>query len=287
MKRILLLFAAAMVALSFTNAIFAQHAIPANTIALNLTPDQWRSDLRYFSTELLKRHKNAFHTMTKDEFDVAVNTLDANIPRLRNEEILVEFLRLIAKVGDGHTSINEQHFMAMGLYPLRFETAQNELYIKFGASAYSEIIGGRVIRIGKMNVKDAWKQVFALSWGDNGNEQSRNGAAALLLTYPTVLYGLNITETNEKVSITVELDGQEKTVEVNAVTDLANFFRSTKVVNEFERSSNPIPLYLKNQNSNFWSEYLRESKTLYVHINQTPNKPNETPAEITKQPFDF
>jgi tetratricopeptide (TPR) repeat protein len=287
MKRMNLLFLVVILFFHVTQEAIAQHGPMANTITLNLTPDQWRSDLRYFASEVPKRHKNAFHTITREQFETAVKTLDSNIPKLKNEEVFVEFIRLIAMIGDGHTSINEQNFMAMGLYPVRFETDQEGLYIKFGASEYSEIIGGRVVKIGKMEVKDAWQRLLELSWGDNGNEQSKNGAAALLLTYPTVLHGLKISETNEKVSITVEKDGQEKTLEVKAVTDLANFFRSARIVNAFDESSNPIPLYLNNQNSNFWSEYLKDKKTLYVHINQTQNKPNETMADFAKKTFDF
>jgi len=266
--------------------VFSQHGPDTNTINLNLTSEQWRSDLRYFADELPKRHKSAFHTMTREQFETAVKALDIAIPKLKNEEVFTAFLKLIAMVGDGHTSINEQNLTAMGVYPIRYETDQDGLYIKFGSAEYAEIIGGRVVKIGNTPIKDAWQRVRELSWGDNGNEQSRNGMAAFLLTSPTVLRGLKLTETSE-ISITVEINGHEKTMEIKAVTDLANFFRGTKIYNAYDKSSNPIPLYLKNQNSNFWSEYIKETRILYVHINQTQNKPNETMAEFAKKTFDF
>ncbi len=34
--------------------------------------EDWRRDLRYFATELPKRHKNLFHSVSRAEFDRAV-----------------------------------------------------------------------------------------------------------------------------------------------------------------------------------------------------------------------
>jgi hypothetical protein len=50
----------------------------------HLTSEQWRQDLRYLATELAKRHKNAFHQVSREQFEKAVNELDARIPTLKD-----------------------------------------------------------------------------------------------------------------------------------------------------------------------------------------------------------
>jgi hypothetical protein len=37
---------------------------------------QWREDLRYLVEELLKRHKNLFATLSREQFELAVKRLD-------------------------------------------------------------------------------------------------------------------------------------------------------------------------------------------------------------------
>ena len=33
-----------------------------------MTPEKWRADVDFFGRELPKRHKNAFHTITRERF---------------------------------------------------------------------------------------------------------------------------------------------------------------------------------------------------------------------------
>ena len=61
-----------------------------------LTSDQWRQDLHYLAKELPSRHKNAFHTTTREKFEKAVAELDAAIPTLQPHEVIVGMMRIVA-----------------------------------------------------------------------------------------------------------------------------------------------------------------------------------------------
>ena len=61
---------------------FAQSTVP------HLTAQQWREDLHYLAQEMPKQHKSLFHTMTRAQFEQAVQALDADIPRLNDDEII-------------------------------------------------------------------------------------------------------------------------------------------------------------------------------------------------------
>ena len=100
---LLLIFVASLS--SATNVVRGQDQFNPRPINFNLTAEQWREDLRYFADELPKRHRNAFHSVSRAQFETAVKTLDANIPKLNNEEIFVGFIRIMAMLGDGHSSI--------------------------------------------------------------------------------------------------------------------------------------------------------------------------------------
>jgi site-specific recombinase XerD len=57
-----------------------------------MTKEQWRQDLQYFARELPKRHKNAFHNVTREDFERMVAELDARIPSLQDDQIAVGML---------------------------------------------------------------------------------------------------------------------------------------------------------------------------------------------------
>ena len=71
-----------------------------------LSSDALREDLRYLARELPSHHVNAFHTVSRETFDAEVARLDAAIPRLNGDEVLVGFMRIVALIGDGHTHLD-------------------------------------------------------------------------------------------------------------------------------------------------------------------------------------
>ena len=66
---------------------------------------QWREDLAYLARELPRRHKNLFHTISRQQFDSALRALERKLPGLARHQVIVELARLVALVGDGHTNI--------------------------------------------------------------------------------------------------------------------------------------------------------------------------------------
>ena len=65
--------------------------------------ERWRSDLRYFATQLAMRHKNAFARVSKEAFARAVADLDTEIPDLSDSQVQLRIARLAAMLRDAHT----------------------------------------------------------------------------------------------------------------------------------------------------------------------------------------
>ena len=81
---------------------------------VTITSEAWRADLRYFASEVPRRHANFYNTITPTEFAQAVNDLDNAIPFKTDAEIHAAMLRLAAMAKDGHTSV---YFSANGAVP--------------------------------------------------------------------------------------------------------------------------------------------------------------------------
>src|SRR5437879_5092526 len=81
-------------------------AVPKTEPLRNVTKEQWRADLAYFARELPKRHMNAFHAVTREQFDTAVKELEASIATANDDAIVVGFSRIASMIGDGHTGVH-------------------------------------------------------------------------------------------------------------------------------------------------------------------------------------
>ena len=126
---------------------------------VSLSKAQWREDLQYFARELPKRHKNLYHTISRQEFERMVAELDRAIPTLEGYQIVVRMLEITAKVGDGHTTVvlPEQ----FTILPLRLYWFGDELRVTHIAEAYQEALGARVVKIGEAGVKEAKERLMA------------------------------------------------------------------------------------------------------------------------------
>jgi hypothetical protein len=130
---------------------------------------KWRVDLHYLSVEMPKRHKNLFHSMTREQFDAEVSRLNEHIPSLTRNQILVELARIVAMVGDGHTSLFPFINPTLGLhrYPVKFYLFKEGLYVQGAAPAYREVVGGKVVRIGNLVAERAYRRMSEIVNRDN------------------------------------------------------------------------------------------------------------------------
>src|SRR6266496_2379875 len=130
---------------------------------------RWREALRFMAGEMQKLHRNLFHTMTRTQFESAVEALDERVPSLARHQIIVEMARIVAMVGDGHTNIAPTRDPKIGFrsYPVKFYLFQDGLYVRAAAREYSDLVGARVIRIGNAPWEKAYETVREIIGRDN------------------------------------------------------------------------------------------------------------------------
>jgi hypothetical protein len=70
------------------------------------TTQQWREDLEFLRRELPRKHVNLFFSMSPEEFNREMDQLVSHLDTLSKNNILVGLQRLVARIGDSHTSIS-------------------------------------------------------------------------------------------------------------------------------------------------------------------------------------
>lgn len=246
---------------------------------------KWQADLHYLADEMPKVHKNLFHSMTPEQFEAATNRLDARIPSLTRNQILVEFARIVAMVGDGHTSLFPFYNASLVLhrYPVRFYMFSDGLYVQRGTAAYREAVGGKVLRLGNCNAAEAFARVSEIVNRDN--EMTVKDVAASWLGLPEFMEGLGIVDNMNDALLTVEKDGKQISVHLTPLTK--EEASNATWVDASDGAPSPLPLWRRDPENPFWFEYLKDSKTVYVKYNGVENKPEEKLADFFHRVFVF
>lgn len=256
--------------------------------APQMTAAQWQADIKFLAAEMPKRHKNLFHTMKREEFEMAVKQLHDKVPTMTEDEIVVGLMKITVMVKDGHAFLSRRgsSFLTKYFYPINFHQFNDGLFVRRAAPEYAETIGRRVVKIGNQNIEDVLKSVGTIVARDNEWGVKENAPA--YLSIPSFLAGLKITDDKQKFKLTVEIDGKEKTFEVKA-SATADEFRAPPATwaSMAAKAKNPAPLYQKNPGELYWFEYLKDQKLVYVQQNAVQNKPNETVADFYKRVLSF
>ncbi|HVE57351.1 MAG TPA: tetratricopeptide repeat protein [Pyrinomonadaceae bacterium] len=258
----------------------AQNNVP------QLTAAEWQADLVFLAETMPKQHPNLFRRMKREDFDAAVKQFHDQIPSLSEDEINVGFMKIVAMVKDGHTSVFPRNFFSRGIYPLRFYLYKDGLFVQKAAPEYAEAVGGRVVRIGNYSAEDALKMAGQAVFADN--EMGIRENAPVLLSVPEILAGLKINDDKQNLKVVVQTGNAEKTFQVKPALNLRELLQPpANWIDSANSSKNQTPLYLKDARNIYWFEYLKEQKTLYVQENAVQNKQDEPLGAFYKRVFDF
>ena len=271
----------ALILSSFANLVQGQSLAPVSAD----DAQKWRVDLHYLSVEMPKRHKNLYHSMTREQFDSAVSRLNERIPSLTRNQILVELARIVAMVGDGHTSLFPILNPTLGLhrYPIQFYLFKEGLYVQRGAPAYREVVGGKVVRIGNLVAERAYRRMSEVVNRDN--EMTVKDVTPDWLVFPEFLEGLGVVDNMEDAALTVDKDGKKITVHLKPITMEAG--HSLTWADASDGTANPLPLWRKDPQNPYWFEYLKDSQTLYLKYNTVEDKSDEKLADFFHRVFAF
>jgi len=226
-----------------------------------ITAEAWREDLRYLARELPNRHVNAFHAVSREAFDAEVARLDATIPRLNGDEVLVGFMRVVALIGDGHT-----HFdLPPGTlrYPVEVQWFGDELRVIAAQTPYHSAVGARVIAIGSTPISDVMQRAIQLV--PRGENDGRTRLTATMnLTAPEVLHGLGLISDRANAPFALELATGERAT----LTLLPARFRDLSAW-RMATGERP-PLYLQRLAEAWWTEFLPAAQTVYFSFTGYP-----------------
>ena len=263
-------------------------APPGGSPAERLSAEQWRADLRVLAAELPRVHANAFHSITREEFNREVAALDAAIPGMSAHQVEVGLMRLVASVGDGHTALSPFYRpeLAFHAIPARLYRFSDGIYVRSAAAEHRDLVGARVVGVGGVGVDEAFRRVAEIVSHDN--DEGLNQVVPLYFGVPEVLNGLGLGD-GTTVALELEKDGRRFSARLPGTISLdhAAHAGGSLWVNPpgwiDARDGSETPLWLEHPADLYWMKYLEPSKTLYVQYNAVHDKPEEPISEFSRK----
>lgn len=249
--------------------VLAQPAAPRAPVDLDtLGPEAWREDLAYLAEAMPRLHANAFHTLSKEEWQRRVQALDARLPELSPAAAGVALCQLVAAVGDAHTDLFLFSAPPFTRYfPLQITWFADGLFVTAVDERFEPALGGRVKRLGKLGIDEviaAVRTTFA-----SENESWPRYKAPGRLAQPDLLAALGIIADTSSIPLVVEGPGGE---DVAVTIDGSG---SGKWLVAPDRELVPVPLWLQRLQETYWFAPTPDGRALYCAYNRCAEDPEK------------
>jgi tetratricopeptide (TPR) repeat protein len=248
-----------------------------------LSRDQgWQRDLALLQRELERKSYPQFVKMSHEELEAEVANLSKNIPKLSDLQAALEVMKLMAKMGVGHTEALPPHTLEFAqTLPVKFFLFKEGLYVIAADPKYQDLLGAQILSFGDASVDQAMAAVAPVVFRDN--DMWLKSMAPNLLRYSALLKALNLVSDPLHVPLTLrDVEGRTRTVTIAADPTQPDIWNSYPYPNGWigfsPAGAGPAPLYLKNMEAFYWFEYLPESRTVYFQYNRV--------LPDAKEPFD-
>ncbi|KAE9630661.1 peptidase S41 [Defluviitalea raffinosedens] len=235
---------------------------------------RWVNDITYLEKTLPRVHKNLYFKITEEEFTRQLEELKNKVHDYTDEEIEIALSVILAGIGDTHTGLN---MGVESMYPLELHWFAEGIYITGTSKEHQELLNTRIIKVNGIKMEEAANKLRPLLQG--ANESWFKNQVIYYLTIPGVLKYFGLSESDE-IGLEIELtDGQKKQVQLKPI----NYEEYVPI----EQSDKVIPLYRSHPDENYWYEYLKDEKMIYLNYTRCREMENKPFKTFAKEFWDF
>lgn len=228
--------------------------------------ESWQFDLQFLVSEIKRLHVNMYHTISENNFETMVAIIHKKIPTLSDQQIVFEFMKLLASTGNGHNFIVPAYAKrgSFSQLPLQFYLFSDGLFIVAADEEYRHLVGSKVVSIGNTAVEEALERTKKVNARDN--EMQHLWLAPHYLGLAEVLEGLNIVDSAKDISITIENTKGEQHIILPKLRAM-NFNGFPKL----PALANSDEVHNLRVKKTYWYQHIPEQSAFYVQYNYVHN----------------
>jgi hypothetical protein len=261
---------------------------------------QWSEDLDYLLQRLEITHPSLYANISKETFLAHAEQLREQISSSSDIAMVFGVQELVARIKNTHTvttpviftDAREELKKQFQFYPVRFYPFEDGLYVLSTVEVYKEILGKKVVKLGKLTSEEAMKDLARFVSADN-NMTILGNIPRWFLNDGQLLRYIGASDSPERMTLSLENDdGNMTDFVIKAIPMLPSSFYSPFVGSDpytvfmNVESTTPTPLYMTNLEENYWFQYLADEEAIYLQINNLNNAAAEPFAEFCQRMFD-
>ena len=236
----------------------------------------WHADLEQIALELPRLHKNLFFNLDEETFYSSLSNLKERLENLDTYSIVMEIARIIASIGDAHTAVAMPRHNRL---PFECYWFQEGIFITSTLPQFGNLLHYKVVKIEGISIEDVIERLSSIISYEN--ESFLRSQLPDYLICADLLIGLDVINNNQTVNITVENLNNEQ-IDVNLPTIKYETWQSAALLASVN-ALDELPLYRKNSEKFYWSEFNSEKKLLYINYNQCKDMQTYTVSEFSQQ----
>lgn len=234
--------------------------------------ESWVCDINYLKERILELHYNPYHSMSTTDFEKNILELKSKIDSFSDEQIVVELMKIIGGIGNGHNLIipTSPNKGALKKLPVQFYQFNDGLFIVSADQGFEKWIGYKVESIENISAEEVLQKTNSINARDNDMQTLWLGPYYLGL--PDVLKGLGILDNANQVTITLkDRNGKSQEVKMNPISwNFSGFPKMPKLKDKEQ------PLFLSKTEDPYWYKLIPENKSIYVQFNVVTQKETQS-----------
>lgn len=238
---------------------------------------RWQQDIDAFARELPARHPNLFFRISRGQFEAEVASLREAVPTLADAAVVVGLMRILALVGDSHTTLDRRTFGGFHQLPLQFEWFADGIFVVGASADYRDALGLRLEHVGDASIDAvvaSLREVIPFE-----NESWLRFSLVSMLTVPEVLESQGLVADASRIRLGLAGAEGETTMDVDAVP--------AGRVDLLDAGPETLPLYRQRPEENYWLLHLEERQTLYVQYRRASEMPSESFSHFAARVVDI
>jgi hypothetical protein len=237
-----------------------------------VSPDA-RGDVELLLQELERIHPNPYHAISRAELRAAADELGARLPSLNDSQMLVELMRLVARLGerDGHAGVG--YLDKAHLYPFYVYRFSDGVFV-VAAVNRPGLVGARLVAIAGRPVEEVIRLVEPLMTRDN--EMTLRANVLLPLATAEILHGLGVTPAVDRATFTFVLrNGRRTDLELRPLRSAA-YTAALQRARAFPAfiyglPQRAKPLFLRRRLDDQWLTTLQRGRVVYLAYRSVMN----------------
>lgn len=243
----------------------------------------WQYDMEILKKEVMRK-AYVRRDLSFDTFNKEYETLYRSIDKRTDAQIVLELMKLMVLVGDGHSSIFPPSRGEFKLtMPVQYYLFKDGLYIVAAHPKYRHLLGSKVIAFEKKTVDEVIQKLSPYITRDNDMGVLQNLPS--VMRHTPALHALGLTADPNKTELKLmDANGRQSTATIIADTLQPRVDHKSVPdhwIKLYEVNGKPVPNYLKNLKALYWFEKMPGMNTVYFQWNSVRNDRNVTLSKFT------